>query len=89
MRLLFREGLAKDGQTVGALVEQLESDDEGPIVEWVDGGRVGLSPRPVDAVTLLRLHRGHYPSIVPAMMSRHNRPTALVEPATVRAWNGH
>jgi len=38
MRLLFREGLARDGQTAGALVQQLQTDDEGPVVERFDGG---------------------------------------------------
>ena len=62
MRLLFREGPAKEGQAAGALAEHPQADKEGPIIERSDGRLVGLNTCPVDAVTLRRLHDWHCPT---------------------------
>ncbi|MBP99051.1 MAG: hypothetical protein CL477_00030 [Acidobacteria bacterium] len=89
MRLLFRESLAKDGQAAGTLAEPPQAGREGPFVERIDGRRVGLNTRPVDAVTLSWLHRGHCPSNVVTTQQRQAGDTPLPSsPCSLAAVDG-
>jgi hypothetical protein len=89
MRLLFREGLAKDGQATGTLAEPLQADRKGSAVERIDGRRIGLNTRPVDAVTLLWLHRRHCPSNAVTTQQRQSGGTPLPSsPCSLAAADG-
>lgn len=62
MRLLFREGLPKNGQAAGAFAEHPQADGERLTIERSDRRLVGQNTGPVDALSLWRLHHRHCPS---------------------------